>query len=278
MARYPVAVLGGTFDRLHIGHEALLNSAFRVGRDVGIGLTTAAFLRGRAKPLGGRIAPYARRHRTLAVWLRRHHPDRTWWIAPLKDPLGQSVEPGVDAIVVSVDTRGGGRAVNRERRRRGLPPVAIVLVPLVLADDFRPVSSRRIRAGIIDCEGRRLSRIAIRAHAPTGSRDAVRAALNEVYRRPAIRWSGLDRSLPASEQRVERRSPSEIDIEVVPPSPTAPAWKISVQAGRIRLPAIRVPAAAPGELREAIARRLRPRATRVGRSTHPPGVRVAYKH
>ncbi len=114
MARYPVAVLGGTFDRLHIGHEALLNSAFRVGREVGIGVTTAAFLQGRAKPLGGRIAPYVQRRRALANWLRRHHPGRTWWIAPLDDPFGRSVEPGVDAMVVSVDTKGGGRAVNRE--------------------------------------------------------------------------------------------------------------------------------------------------------------------
>ncbi|MFZ0698673.1 MAG: pantetheine-phosphate adenylyltransferase [Thermoplasmata archaeon] len=262
MARFPVVVLGGTFDRLHVGHEALLNTAFRVGRDVGIGLTTAHFLRGHSKPFAGLIAPYVARRRSLAAWLRRHHSDRTWWIAPLDDDFGRSVEPGMSALVVSADTMVGARAVNRERRRRGLPPVTIVAVPLVLADDLRPVSSRRVRAGIIDRRGRRLSRVPIRVRTPREVRPSVRTALEAVYATPSIRWSIPEEPLSASERERERRNPSEIDLEVRPISRRDRTWSVAVSANRIRLPTIRARVRSPEELGALVAGWLHPRPTR----------------
>lgn len=258
MARVRVLVLGGTFDRLHIGHEALLNTAFRRGERVGIGLTTADFLRGRAKPLGELIRPYAQRRRELTRWLRRHHPGRDWWIAPLDDPLGRSVDPRVDAIVVSADTAGGGRAVNRERRRRGLAPVAIYSVPLVLADDLKPVSSRRVRAGIIDREGRRLSSILVRARSPRRARAPLRAALKTVYRTPSIRWADLGDPSSASGPRRQKRRPAEIDIVVRSLSRNEHTWSVRVRAGRIRLPATPIEAGTPGALAAGIVYKLHP--------------------
>lgn len=257
MARFPVVVLGGTFDRLHVGHEALLNTAFHVGRRVGIGLTTTAFLRGRSKPRAELIASYPARRRALTAWLRRHHSDRAWWIAPLDDGFGRSVEPGVSALVVSSDTLEGARAVNRERRRRGLPPVAVVAVPLVLADDLQPVSSRRVRARIINRRGRRRSRIAIWVRAPREARPAIRAALEDVYPSPRIRWSAPGER-PSRSQR-ERRRPSEIDLEVRSRSRPNGTWSIAIAASRIRLPAIRVRVRSARELEAAVQERLRPR-------------------
>lgn len=261
MARAPVLVLGGTFDHLHIGHEALLNSAFRLGRTVGIGLTTEEFLRERAKPLGALIPPYARRRQALAGWIRRHHPGRTWWIAPLEDPFGRSIEPGVDAIVVSGDTAQGGRAVNRERRRRGLPPVAIHLVPLVLADDLQPVSSRRVRARIIDRTGRRLSRIRIRARVPTEARADVRAALKSVYRRPAVHWAAPGAVRAARPRPIQHHPPAEVELGLRRGPRPARRWALTVRAGGIRLPPVGVPSGPSSALRRAIAQRLRPRPT-----------------
>ncbi|EQD72290.1 Cytidylyltransferase domain protein [mine drainage metagenome] len=258
MARFPVVVLGGTFDRLHAGHEALLNTAFRMGRKVGIGLTTTAFLRGRSKPQAELIASYPARRRALAAWLRRHHSDRVWWIAPLDDGFGRSVEPGVSALAVSSDTLEGARAVNRERRRRGLPPVVVVAVPLVLADDLQPVSSRRVRARIIDRRGRRLSRIPIRVRAPREARPAVRAALEDVYPSPQIRWSAPGEPLSVSQRERERRRPSEIDLEVRLRSSRNGTWSIAIAASRIRLPAIRVRVRSAEELETAVQERLHP--------------------
>ena len=57
--------MGGTFDILHPGHEALLDAAFVLGGDVFIGLTTDAMaLQGRPK-----VAPYKARKQRLEAWL-----------------------------------------------------------------------------------------------------------------------------------------------------------------------------------------------------------------
>ncbi|EQD49296.1 cytidyltransferase-related domain protein, partial [mine drainage metagenome] len=155
MPRDTLAVLGGTFDRLHRGHEALLETAFALGRSVAIGVTTDAFLAAHPKPHADRLQPYRTRRAAVARWVARHHPDRPVRIVPLADRFGGSLAPEVGVLVVSVETASGGRAVNRERALRGLRPVRLATVPLVLADDLRPVSSRRIRAGTVDRAGRR---------------------------------------------------------------------------------------------------------------------------
>jgi cytidyltransferase-like protein len=155
------AVLGGTFDHLHLGHAALLATAFRVGRDVSVGVTTDRFVAAHPKPLATRIQSYAARRRALKHWIDRHHPGRSYRLSPLENAFGRSVEDGVDVLVISADTLSGGRAVNAERRRLGRPPVPLEVVPVVLADDLRPISSRRIRAGEIDREGRRRAPISI---------------------------------------------------------------------------------------------------------------------
>ncbi len=156
--RHGVAILGGTFDHLHRGHAALLAAAFARAERVRIGLTTAAFLRAHPKPWPDRIEPYATRRRRLARFLSAHWPARRWSIVALHDPWGASVEPGPDLLVVSDETRTALRAIRTERRRRGLPPLAVAVVPTVRAADGRPIASRRIRAGTIDRAGRRRAR------------------------------------------------------------------------------------------------------------------------
>ena len=154
--RFRIAVLGGTFDRIHAGHERLLGSAFRQAEKVGIGLTSERFLREHPKALGNRIRRYSARRRGLRAYLTQRFPGREFWIASLNDVWGRSVDPGVDLLVVSSETLPGARAVNAERRRRGLPPLEILAVPLVRAEDGKPIHSSRIRLGEIDLRGRKL--------------------------------------------------------------------------------------------------------------------------
>ena len=187
MPRSRHAVLGGTFDRFHAGHAALLDRAFRVGTRVSIGVTTDAYLAEHSKPLAGRIRPYAARRRAVVAWVRRHHPGRAVRVAALENPFGRSVDEGIDVLVVSADTVQGGGAVNVERRRLGRRPVRIEVVPLVLADDLLPVSSRRVRAGEIDVRGRRRStlRIGLAVTEP-GDLSPARAAIRSIFPRARI--------------------------------------------------------------------------------------------
>jgi pantetheine-phosphate adenylyltransferase len=151
--RHQVAVLGGTFDHLHAGHRALLSAAFERADEVKVGLTTDAFARSERKPLARRVQSYATRRRVLREFLRQNFGRRRWSILPLSDPWGGSVRPGADLLVVSEETRRAARPINSERRRRGLAPLRIYVLPQVRAEDGRAIASRRIRAGEIDREG-----------------------------------------------------------------------------------------------------------------------------
>jgi pantetheine-phosphate adenylyltransferase len=192
------AVLGGTFDHFHRGHAVLLATAFRVGRSVSIGVTTDRFVAAHPKPFPGRIQPYAVRRRALVRWVARHYRGRSYRAVPLKDPFGRSVEDGVDVLVLSADTLAGGRAVNAERRRLGRRSVPLEVVPVVLADDLRPISSRRVRAGEIDPQGRRRSVISvgIGVSDPRDGPAALRA-VRSVFPAARIRWLALGGRPPA---------------------------------------------------------------------------------
>ncbi|MGC2288446.1 MAG: pantetheine-phosphate adenylyltransferase [Thermoplasmata archaeon] len=151
--RVGVAVLGGTFDHLHAGHRALLASAFQRAEQVKIGLTTDRFARSEGKPLARRVESFSTRRRHLRAFLRERFGNRAWVVVPLNDRWGRSVGPGVDLLVLSDETRRAAREINTERRSRGLPPLQIYVLRRVVADDGRPIASRRIRAGEIDREG-----------------------------------------------------------------------------------------------------------------------------
>jgi len=153
-ARGRTAVLGGTFDRLHAGHRALLDAAVRSAEVVRIGVTTARYLREHPKPLGEAIRPYAVRRRELLRYLHQRYPSRRFDVVPLDDAVGGAAEPGLDVLVVSSETTAGAAAVNRRRAELHLPPLRVEIVPRVVSDDLRPVSSRRIRAGRLAADGR----------------------------------------------------------------------------------------------------------------------------
>jgi pantetheine-phosphate adenylyltransferase len=248
MRRYRFAVLGGTFDHLHVGHEALLSTAFRVGDEVAVGLTTDRFVSEHPKPFPRRIQPFAVRRAALARWVRRNFPRRRWRLVPLESPFGRSVDLGVDALVVSRDTLAGGRAVNRERRRLGRPSIPLVVVPLALADDLEPVSSRRVRAGRIGTDGRRLApiRVAVSADDP-GGRVAAVHAVRRVFPRARI-----VRETPS-------RAPGPVDLTVRVVRRHPSGWTAIERSPRVRLRPRVIPGSRPAELERGLVTLLRPR-------------------
>jgi pantetheine-phosphate adenylyltransferase len=260
--RFGRVALGGTFDRFHLGHEALLGTAFRVGREVAIGLTTERFLAEHPKPGGRAIGSWASRRGNLARWLRKRFPARRWTIVPLQDRFGGAVEEGVDALVVSADTVEGGRAVNRERRRRGRSPVPLVVVPLVLGDDLEPVSSRRIRAGEIDRDGHRVRPPSVgiivgsapdRWTATRGIRRAFPRARVQGEILPALAEARTARVRQLTVRAVEGR---DLGVVVAPRRPSG--WTVGVRGRHGALDPRRLPGGSPVELELGIARLLRP--------------------
>ncbi|HUI38867.1 MAG TPA: pantetheine-phosphate adenylyltransferase [Thermoplasmata archaeon] len=190
-AKFRMAAVGGTFDRLHRGHRALLLAAFGAAGRVGIGLTTDEFLRTHPKPGARRIRPFDVRRAELLRYLRRHFRGRDYRIVPLRDPLGGAVDREVEVLVVSEETASGARAVNRERRRRRIPPVAIRTIPMVRGDDHRPIAGRRLRDGTIDPEGHRRAPLSIAVALSDASRlRPLRRAIAHEFAPAPIRWRG----------------------------------------------------------------------------------------
>jgi len=189
--------MGGTFDILHSGHEALLDAAFALGGEVFIGLTTDAMaLQGR-----GKVSSYTLRKQRLEAWLKKRGY-RGWTIGPLEDPYGPAVSEPFDAIVVSEDREGVAKALNEERTRRGLPPLAIHVVPMVLAEDDAPIASRRIRAKEIDRKGTLLRplRVNVGSTNPVKIRATARV-LGTLFTKPRVK--GVDVASKVSEQPFE---------------------------------------------------------------------------
>lgn len=253
MRRYRLAVLGGTFDHLHVGHHALLATAFRVGHTVAIGLTTDRFVADHPKPDSSRIQPFSVRRAALTRWIRRNYSGRRWRVVPLEDEFGRSVDPEVGVLVVSRDTQVGGRAVNRERRRLGRAPVPLVVVPLALGDDLEPVSSRRVRAGWVGTEGQRFTPIRV-ALAVSDSRDLPPAqrAVSRVFPQARVLGGVVSRgqAVPVADLTVQisRRRRS--------------GWSAAERSPRVRLKARPIPGTRPAELERGLVALLRPRQQR----------------
>lgn len=144
---YGEVLVGGTFDRLHDGHRALLRKAFEVGDYVYIGLTTDYYIREKtSKKLKHMIDSHEVRKRQLRKFLYQEGVLGRAVIMPLNDVYGPKVfDPKPEAIVVSPETRKGGDLINQERQKAGLEELEIIEIPTVYDESGDHISSTRLR-------------------------------------------------------------------------------------------------------------------------------------
>ncbi|MBM4240980.1 MAG: phosphopantetheine adenylyltransferase [Euryarchaeota archaeon] len=145
---YQKVAVGGTFDKFHKGHKKLLDKAFKVGDKILIGVTSDEF--GGKK---GDIDPCNVRMSNLEKFLEKFNS--RYSMMKLEDHYGSTIDDEtLDALVVSRETRPTANKINRIRERRGMNPLEIIVIDMVLAEDGKPISSTRIRKGEIDSKGR----------------------------------------------------------------------------------------------------------------------------
>ena len=159
-------VVGGTFDRLHLGHKALLRKAFEVGKYVYVGLTSDEMIKG--KPYADKILPYELRLRDLLKFMEVNGYSN-YRVIKIHNAIGFAGEmKSLEAIVVSEETYKGALVVNRAREERGLKPLEIVVIPIIKSQIGPKISSTLIRAGLIDPFGRPRKTFKGKAHNTNG--------------------------------------------------------------------------------------------------------------
>ena len=152
--KFKRVVVGGTFDCLHDGHVAFLTKAFEIGDRVLIGICSDE-MQGLLQKDSAGILPLGVRMRVIKKFLRVRGWLKRAELVTISDPMGPAVEEaGLEAIVVSPETRKRAEEINGIRRSRGLAPLQIVEIPFTLAEDGKPISSIRIRYGEIDPHGK----------------------------------------------------------------------------------------------------------------------------
>ena len=154
--KFLVVATGGTFDELHLGHIALLATAFQVGKKVIIGVSSDNFAANRGKKIKHN---FEERIANLKNMIKKEFGDVNYEIAKLDGDFGPAVTTDdVEALVTSIETQSKGKLLNEMRAKIGVRPAKIITVELVKAEDGSIISSTRIRTGEIDRQGRLLSK------------------------------------------------------------------------------------------------------------------------
>jgi pantetheine-phosphate adenylyltransferase len=126
--------------------------AFKVAEIVHIGVTTDRFASSMKKP--HYIDPYEERIEDVREYLKAKKLLSKARFFPLDDPYGPAIENGgLEGILVSEETEAGAEEINRIRVKKGMKPLLIFVMKMILADDGEPISSTRVRKQEVDRYG-----------------------------------------------------------------------------------------------------------------------------
>lgn len=155
--RFRLVGLGGTFDILHEGHKGLLRRALSVGLKVQIGLSSDRLVEQMKK--NHDINRYDVRAKNLRQFLHDEEALERSEVIPIDDQYGTATTSiDLEALIVSRESLPGGERINEIRRQNGLPPLELIVVEMVLAEDGKPISARRIRSGVISATGKKTAK------------------------------------------------------------------------------------------------------------------------
>ena len=122
-----ICAVAGTFDVLHEGHRRLLSRAFESGDEVRVGITSDAM----ASTGRSETVPLEIRRNELESYLRTLGECKVFVIDDMYGP--DEMMDDVDVLVVSEETLDNGRILNERRASRGLKPMELSVVPLLMS-------------------------------------------------------------------------------------------------------------------------------------------------
>jgi phosphopantetheine adenylyltransferase/dephospho-CoA kinase len=129
------SIVGGTFDRIHIGHKIMLSECVLLTTNrLLIGVTTQKLLKN--KKLAELIEDFDVRCEHIKHFLRTISPDLEVSTVPLEDPFGPSIsEPDYQCLIVSQETYKNGLIINEKRKENMLTELDIHVIGIVKEDE-----------------------------------------------------------------------------------------------------------------------------------------------
>eukprot|EP01119_Soliformovum_irregulare_P023234 TRINITY_DN8095_c0_g1_i2.p1 TRINITY_DN8095_c0_g1~~TRINITY_DN8095_c0_g1_i2.p1 ORF type:complete len:184 (-),score=42.71 TRINITY_DN8095_c0_g1_i2:103-624(-) len=129
--RYNKVACGGTFDRLHRGHEVLLEKAASIAeRELIIGVTGDVLLKN--KKYAEIIQPFPKRKENILQFLKGYKDSVNYRVVELSEPMGPTASEGdVEALVVSEETFKSGQDINKYRQDHGLKPMDLIQIDTI---------------------------------------------------------------------------------------------------------------------------------------------------
>ncbi|KAL4216382.1 hypothetical protein ACF0H5_024109 [Mactra antiquata] len=129
--QYGHTVLGGTFDRLHVGHKILLTEGCILGTsELTVGVTDGQV--NDKKTLRELIEPVEERVAVVKQFLTEIKPSLDYNVVPIYDVYGPTItDQSMNFIVLSDETRKGGAMVNEKRQDLGMNKLDECVIELV---------------------------------------------------------------------------------------------------------------------------------------------------
>lgn len=148
--KYEEVAVGGTFDRLHAGHKYFLKMSKEYGEKLVVGLTSDEMCEGKEEE--DLIQNYKERKTQLEEYLSSLKVK--YEITKLDDIGGPAKNrPDIEAIVVTEETLPNARKINKVRKEKGLEELNYYVLPFIMAEDGKQISSTRIRKEEINKQG-----------------------------------------------------------------------------------------------------------------------------
>ena len=184
-----IAALAGTFNVIHDGHKALIERAFSLSDDVRIGITSDSMASRK------NMVPFYLREKAMRDYLSSIGKDAS--IFMIEDMYGpKDMMDDVDVLVVSEETYENGRKVSEWRKGLNGRPIELSMVPLVLNDDGKKISSTDIMNGSYSKDGSKDAiDIAVGSLNPVKV-EAVRAVMERIYGQVRIHPEDVPSGVP----------------------------------------------------------------------------------
>ncbi|KAJ8313526.1 hypothetical protein KUTeg_008087 [Tegillarca granosa] len=128
---YDYVCLGGTFDRLHVGHKMMLGEACLLCKScLTCGVTEQNM--NKKKTLLELIQPIDERISVVVNFIEDVKPTIKHKVVPISDMFGPTItDPDLQCIVLSPETQKGGGIINQEREKKGMQKLDEYVIEIV---------------------------------------------------------------------------------------------------------------------------------------------------